>query len=230
MSEEHKVLALIPARGGSKGVTRKNLRELGGKPLIAYSIEEAFKSRYVTDVIVSSDDEEILSVAQSYKSRILKRPAELAMDNTPSIDVVIHALTELQGYSHIVLLQPTSPFRTAEDIDNCLQTCFSSCSACVSVVEADKPPQWMYTITDDHVIVPLMFERTYTRRQDIPKSYALNGAVYAAEVNRLLVTRAFMTIDTKSYIMPKERSLDIDTPLDLEIAEFFISKRMNGIS
>lgn len=226
MKKECSVIALIPARGGSKGVHKKNIRLVGGKPLIAWTIEAAKKSKYIDRIVVSTDDREIATVSRDYHVEILERPKELAKDDTPGIDVVIHALTNIQGYTHVVLLQPTSPLRTVEDIDHCIEICLHDrAEACVSVCEAGTPPYWMYTIDEHKRLTPFVPNvKTYTQRQIVPKVYSLNGAVYVANVNWLLKTKTFLTEQTLSYIMPQERSIDIDTPFDLEIADYLLRK------
>ncbi|MFK2827246.1 acylneuraminate cytidylyltransferase family protein [Bacillus sp. B190/17] len=222
MIDSKKVLAIIPARGGSKGVRRKNIRNLAGKPLIAWTIEEGRKSKYIDRLILSSEDVEIIEVAKSYGCDVpFVRPKELAKDNTPGIEPVLHAVSELEGYDFVVLLQPTSPLRTVTDIDKCIEKCIlEKADACVSLVEADKSPYWMYYVDDRSKMSNIMYtEKKYSRRQDIPSVYVLNGAVYVANVGWLKVHKTFLTTNTISYIMPKKRSYDIDTELDFLICE-----------
>ena len=222
-----KVLAIIPARGGSKGVPRKNIREVAGKPLIAWTILEARKSMYIDRIIVSTDDQEISDVAQQWGCEIpFMRPEHLAQDNTPGIEPVIHAIESLPGYDYVVLLQPTSPLRTIEDIDGCIELCASkvACS-CVSVTEPDKNPYWMFTIDVHGKMQPLLEGKTLiSRRQDLPAVYALNGAVYVADAKSIVETRSFITDDTVPYIMSKNNSIDVDTETDLIVAEIFLKR------
>lgn len=227
MINNKSVLAIIPARGGSKGVFKKNIRQVGGKPLIAWSITEAMKSRYIDKLILSSEDEEIIKVAEVNGCEVpFVRPYELALDDTPGIDPVLHAMEMLPGYDYIVLLQPTSPLRTVEDIDQCIELCVSySAQSCVSVTEPDKSPYWMYTIQKDGILEPLLSTPFVTRRQDLPHVYSLNGAVYAAESQWLAQNKTFLTEGTLAYVMPKERSLDIDTELDLKICDFLLNSK-----
>jgi CMP-N,N'-diacetyllegionaminic acid synthase len=132
MIGERKVLGLIPARGGSKGVARKNIREVRGKPLIAWTIEEARRSIYLDRLVLSSEDTEIMEIARSFGCEVpFRRPEELAADDTPGIDPVLHALRELPGFDYVALLQPTSPLRTAEDIDGCIERCVAKRRASV---------------------------------------------------------------------------------------------------
>lgn len=226
-----KVLAIIPARGGSKGVPRKNIREVAGKPLIAWTILEAKKSRYIDRLIVSTDDLEIADVARLWGGEVpFMRPAQLSQDNTPGIEPVIHALESLPDYDYVVLLQPTSPLRTSEDIDGCIELCEGkSAGFCVSVTEPDKSPYWMYTIDGLGKMQPLLKEhKDISRRQDLPPVYALNGAVYVADVKSVIKTRSFITEETVPYVMQKENSIDIDTAADLVVAEVYL-ERLNRI-
>lgn len=220
------VLGIIPARGKSKGVPRKNMKRLGGKPLIAWTIEESKKSRYLDRFILSSEDEEIMLFARYLGCDVpFVRPVELAQDDTPGIEPVLHALETLpERYDYVVLLQPTSPLRTKEDIDRCIELCVKqNASSCVSVTESDKSPYWMYVLNEIGKITPLLeTEKRYNRRQDLPKVYTVNGAVYIAEVGWLLSNRSFMSNETHGYIMPRERSVDIDTELDFKFAQFLL--------
>ena len=227
MIQGKSILAIIPARGGSKAVPRKNLREIAGKPLIAWAIEEGRKSRYIDRLILSSEDEEIIRIAQSWGCEVpFVRPAELARDETPGIEPVLHALSALpERYDYVVLLQPTSPLRLAEDIDGCVETCLRQHAfACITVTEVDQSPLWMYRLDTSRHIVPLLDQkRLPDRRQDLPKVYILNGAVYVAQTDWLRQQRTFLTAETVAHIMPRERSLDVDTELDLKICESLIS-------
>ena len=219
------VLAIIPARGGSKGVPRKNVRDVAGKPLIAWTIEEAKKSQFIDRLILSSEDIEIIEVAKDWGCEVpFIRPKELSQDHTPGIDPVLHALMLLPGYDYIVLLQPTSPLRNAADIDSCIEICVKhGVSSCVSVTEPDASPYWMYHLGSQNQLIPLFTEgAVFSRRQDLPKTYSLNGAVYVARCSVLISRRTFVGEDTVAYIMPKIRSVDIDTELDLEYARAII--------
>lgn len=221
------VLAVIPARGGSKGVPRKNIRDLGGKPLIAWTIEAARGSRYIDRLVLSSEDAEIIKVAREWGCDVpFVRPDELAQDDTPGIEPVMHALSCLPGYDYVVLLQPTSPLRTHKDIDSCIEACVSSAAdACVSVTEPDKSPYWMYTVDTRGKMSPLIKTgESILRRQDLPKAYALNGAVYVAATAPLAGSRSFLTENTVAYTMPKLSSIDIDTEADLFIAEALLTR------
>ncbi len=220
MIDGKSVLAIIPARGGSKGVPRKNIREAGGKPLIAWTIEEAKKSKYIDRLILSSDDAEIIQVAQSWGCEApFVRPAELAQDDTPGIDPVLHAMEILPEYEIVVLLQTTSPLRSVADIDACIEQCMTNqANACVSLTQAEQSPYWMYTVGTGGEMQPLIpTSQVFARRQDLPQAYILNGAVYVARRDWLRQSKTFLTGETLGFVMPPERSLDIDTELDLQI-------------
>jgi CMP-N,N'-diacetyllegionaminic acid synthase len=213
-----KVLALIPARGGSKGLPGKNILRVAGRPLLAWSVDAAREARSVDRVVLSSDDGDIIAAARACGCEVpFVRPAALATDTATTIDVVTHALEALPGYDVIVLLQPTSPLRTAADIDAACELLASSgAPACVSVSPVDQSPYLMYRIGDNQDLVPVVeASPAATRRQDLPAVYALNGAVYVADVTWLRRARTFVTRETVAYVMPSERSIDIDTPADL---------------
>jgi CMP-N,N'-diacetyllegionaminic acid synthase len=208
------VLAIIPARGGSKGIPKKNIYEAAGKPLIAWTIEEARKSTYIDRLILSSDDDEIMAAGVRYGCEVpFRRPPELARDDTPGSAPVLHAINMLPGYDYVVLLQPTSPLRTAEDIDACLALCERhSAASCVSVVEAEENPYWMFRVGEKDRMVSLFPGLPlHARRQDLPKVYELNGAIYVSAVDQMLRHETFLTDDTVMYVMPRDRSIDIDT-------------------
>ena len=225
MIENKTVLAVIPARGGSKGVPRKNIRKVAGKPLIAWTIEKANKSQYIDRLVVSTDDQEIADIAAQWGGEVpFLRPDELAQDDTPGIAPVIHMLATIRpAYDLVVLLQPTSPLRTVEDIDGAIALLVKrDARACVSVVEPDKSPYWMYSLDKFGHLMPLL-GGDYACRQDIPPVYALNGAVYVADVCWLLRKQVFVSDETVAYIMPKERSIDIDSETDLAISTIILS-------
>ncbi len=223
MIDGHSVLGVILARGGSKGLPRKNVRDLAGKPLIAWTIEAGHESEYIDRLILSSDDADIIAVAEEYGCEVpFQRPSELARDDTPSMDALLHAMNQLPSYDYITLLQPTSPLRTASDIDATIKTCVKHrAPACVTVTEADKPPQWMYTLREGHRLEPVLGrDETVYRRQDAPDTYVLNGAVFVARSGWLRRRETFHGDETVAYVMPSERSADVDTELDLEWCEW----------
>jgi CMP-N,N'-diacetyllegionaminic acid synthase len=216
-------LGLIPARSGSKGIPGKNLSNLGGRPLIEWTIRKAQLSELITRIVVSTDDPKIASVANSLGCDVpFLRPEEISGDETPMIDVACHALNSLkEPYQYLVLLQPTSPFRSANDIDNCIRRCNDDgAPSCVSISETEKSPYWTYKLDRSRYLSPIMGNSNqFSRRQDVPKSYAINGAVYVSAVKQLKKIRQFISPETLGYIMPPERAIDIDTPFQLKIAQ-----------
>jgi N-acylneuraminate cytidylyltransferase len=221
-----RILGLIPARGGSIALPRKNVLPLGGKPLIAWTINAALASKYLDRVVLSSDDPEIMDVAQAWGCEVpFRRPAKLSAAETPTIEVVLHALHQLPGFDYVVLLQPTSPLRTALDIDGALEKCIlAQAPSCVSVVWVEKSPQWMYYLNDEQRLRPVLADETMaSRRQDVEPVYALNGAVYVAQTKTLQDSAQFVTAGTIGYVMPPDRSPDVDTELDLRWCEFLLS-------
>lgn len=227
------VLALVTARGGSTGLPRKNLREVGGRSLVARAVQAGQRAETVDRVVLSSDDPEIIQAALLAGCDVpFVRPAALAGDEARSIDVVRHALEALpERYGLLVLLQPTSPLRGAEDVDAAVELCVrGGAPACVSVCAADKPPFWMHGLDERLRLQPILPEyRQASRRQDLPQAYAINGAVYVARTDWIMVLDSFIGSDTLGYVMPRERSIDIDDELDLAIAEV-LETRLEGDS
>jgi N-acylneuraminate cytidylyltransferase len=227
MINKKTVLAVIPARGGSKGIPRKNIRMLAGKPLIAWTIEEAKKSKYIDRLILSSEDDEIIKVAKEWGCEVpFVRPAALANDDTPGIEPVLHAINALtEKYDYIMLLQPTSPLRTVDDIDNSLNYMVKhSASVCVSISEVNENPYWMFTLDKQRQLRLLINQANIsTRRQDLPRTFMPNGALYIAVTDYLKKEKTFYSDLTIGYIMPKERSHDIDTEIDFMICGLYLS-------
>jgi len=227
------VLGVIPARGGSKGLSRKNILHLAGKPLIAYTIEVALSTSFLDRLIVSTDDEEIAKVAHQHGAEVpFCRPFDLARDETLVYPVLIHAVQWLSEHQDcnpdfVLLLQPTSPLRTVEDIDAAINIAITAeAEAVVSVTPVHQHPYWMKQVTEDGRLTDhLPLERFPNRRQDLPVVYALNGAIYLAETRILLERQTFYTDRTYAYIMPPERSLDIDSKWDLYLAELVLKDR-----
>lgn len=214
-----KVLAVITARGGSKGLPRKNVLLAAGKPLIAWTVEAALAASVVDRVVLSSDDDEIISAASAAGCDIpFRRPPELATDKASSMDVIFHALHQLPGYEFVVLLQPTSPMRTAADIEAAFRLMQAhNAPACVSVSEVDQSPYWMYKLTaEDRLSALLKPLDDVSRRQDLPPVYTLNGAIYIARIEWLIQNQSFLGPETVAYQMPKSRSIDIDDIYDFQ--------------
>jgi N-acylneuraminate cytidylyltransferase len=229
MIEGKTILAVITARGGSKGVPGKNIRVVAGKPLIVWTIEEAKKSKYIDRLILSSEDGGIIDVAKQHGCEApFVRPEELAGDEVSGVAPLIHAIETLQErYDYTMLLQPTSPLRIAADIDGCVEYCMSrKAPSCVSVVESEKPPYWMYLLREDGTMKPFVDVKLKSvRRQDLPTVYVINGAVYLTQTETLVRERSFHPEGTVAYKMPAERSLDIDTKLDVILSECLLLRR-----
>ncbi|MBA3677867.1 MAG: acylneuraminate cytidylyltransferase family protein [Sphingosinicella sp.] len=222
-------LALIPARGGSKGIPRKNVRMLAGQPLIAWSIQAALASARIDAVVVSTEDEEIAEVARNAGAEVpFMRPVELSADDTPGIEPTLHAIDMLPAYDAVLLLQPTSPLRTTADIDGILALAGEThAQAIVSVCEAEDHPAWMYRLGAGGNLHRLFPGENVDRRQDLPKVFSLNGAMYFGRTQWLRAQRSFLGEGTVGYPMSAEDSVDIDGPLDWSLAEILLAKR-NG--
>ena len=222
-------MAVIPARGGSKGLPQKNIRNICGKPLIGWTIEAAQKSADIDRLILSSEDRAILAVAEKYSSEVpFLRPQSLARDDTPSIDVILHVIDNIgQLYDYVVMLQPTSPMRTVEDIDGCIEfTMDRKAVACVSITRVTKSPYWMFKLDNRQRLSPVVKSPiSANRRQELPLTYVLNGAIYFAETQWLQKNKAFVTDQTIGYQMKYENSIDIDSELDLLWFEFLHNHR-----
>jgi CMP-N,N'-diacetyllegionaminic acid synthase len=226
-------LAVIPARGGSKAIPHKNIKPLAGKPLIAWTIEAALHCRKLSRLIVSTDDPEIAKVALQWGAEVpFLRPAELARDESSSLSVVLHLIHwfEEQGLpapEHVLLLQPTSPFRTTEDIEAAIELAGSpKADAVVSVCEAKVHPFLCKRIREDGMLADFIpSNMDYERRQDLPPAYNLNGAIYLNRCETLLGEGTFLPRNTLPYVMPPERSLDLDTLLEWHLAELMLEDK-----
>jgi len=225
------ILGLIPARGGSKGLPRKNIKLLLGKPLIAWTIEQALASKYLDKVIVSTEDKEIAEISKKYGAEIpFMRPKKLAEDNAKGIDVVLHAIDwlkkndRLKQYDLIILLQPTSPLRKPEDIDKAIELLFlKEAKAIVSVCEVDHHPLWANTLPEDGCMKDFIRREAMNKnRQELPVFYRLNGAIYLAYCNYIKEQKSFFGKDTFAYIMSQERSIDIDNEIDFKLTEILM--------
>lgn len=224
MSGFPSILGIITARGGSKGLPRKNVLPFVGKPLIFWTIEAAHQARTLERVILSTDDPEIMDVAVKAGCEVpFVRPAALAEDESDHFAVLVHAIEKLeQSFDYVVLLQPTSPLRSAEDIDRCIEFCLKEkAPAGISVCESEVSPYLTYRLDPDSRMSHILSESAPDlRRQSMPKTYHPNGAVYVANTRWFLKHRMFITDETVAYLMPRERSFDIDTELDFRIAEY----------
>jgi CMP-N-acetylneuraminic acid synthetase len=235
-NEGRRVLGTICARGGSKGVPKKNIRPLCGKPLIAYTIETALQCKALDRVIVSTDDPEIRDVALSYGAEApFLRPSELATDKAskwPVLRHVVSTLEQMEGYTCDIVLDmdPTSPLREAADIDACLRMLLEEkADTIITVCEAPKNPYFnMVEDQDGGVQLCKVPERPITCRQDAPRVYAMNASIYAMWRAFLMEKDGVFAGRTKAYVMPPERSVDIDRELDFEFVEFLMRRRVRA--
>ncbi len=222
MIDGKKVLAMIPARGGSKSVKRKNIREVLGRPLISWTIDAAKKSKYIDRLIVSSEDTEIITTAKLLGCDApFVRPEHLAKDDVPGAFAAVHALEQLPEYDILVFLQPTSPLRETEDIDRAIElSAKHGWSPLASVVETEGSVYWMYWVEEGRPMQALLeHDRINLNRQLLKQAYILNGAVFVATADFVKTKKTFLTEKTIGYVMPRERSLDINGEWDLRILE-----------
>lgn len=222
MYRDKTFLVVIPARGGSKRLPRKNILNLCGKPLISYSIEAGLKSRYIDTTIVTSDNEEILSIAKQYGAKTIKRPDDLANDTATTFDAIRHTIENVEDYDYIVLLQPTSPLRNEKHVDEAIELLESkNADAVVSVCEMDHSPLWSNTLPQDGNMTNFLRDEVLNKRsQDLEKYYRLNGAIYICKTDKLLKEKKFMLKESIfAYKMDSESSVDIDEEIDFKIAQ-----------
>lgn len=228
MYKNKKIIGWIPARGGSKGIPRKNIIDLCGKPLISYSITAALQSEYIDYVMVSTDDEEIAAVAREWGAEIpFLRPAELASDTAKTVDAVVYTVQALrdQGmeFDTVVLLQPTQPLRTAEDIDGAIETYMEAgCTPLVSVSRVEDHPLLIRSIQENQ-LVPLLNVSSTCRRQDMPDYYRVNGCIYINEADQIDENTSFND-NSLPFVMDNSHSVDIDAMRDLYMAKYYLEQ------
>jgi len=232
MSADLKVLGIIPARGGSKGIPRKNLVPLAGKPLLSYTIHAAQTSSRLTRAVLSSEDDEIVNVGRSYGIDVpFVRPAILATDEARSVEVAKHALQFVENeqgttYDLVCLLQPTCPLRTASDIDRAITELEESdADSIVSLAPIEDPHPFKMMRINDGLIHPLFPDQWHEslRRQELPPTFYLNGAIYCVRREVLLDRSSLWGKKTLAYIMPAERSVNIDSIVDVKLAESLLA-------
>ena len=227
MIDDRKILGVIIARGQSKGLPRKNILDLGGKPVIAWSIESARDSRHLDRTVFSTEDKEIADIARRHGGDVpFLRPADLASDESLVEEAVIHAVDALEEtYEFAVLLQASSPLRTGADIDACIEHCVRrKASACAAVTIPGDTPYKMYTMDDGERLIPAIDQKCkIQRRQDLPVVYKPNGCVFVAEIDWLRRSGLFLNSNTIGYLMPADRSIDIDTIRDLQLARLIVN-------
>lgn len=236
MMADQKVLGIIPARGGSKGLPRKNIQPLNGKPLIAWSIEAGKASRYVDTLMVSTDDEEIAGIARQWGAEVpFLRPAELATDTTPSFDVIRHAVEfyrrQERHFAYLVLLEPTSPLRETSDIDESLEKLsrHAEADAVVSICQAEAVhPRFLVALDEKGFLRPYEEGKNpVVRRQDLTPVYFFEGTIYAARTDAYLARQTFYTEKTLSHVVPRWKSPEVDDLYDLIMIEAVLKYRQS---
>jgi len=223
-------LAIIPARGGSERLPNKNKLNLCGKPLISWTIEAAKRSKYINKIAVTSDDSEILKIAEKSSVEIIVRPDELASNTATSVDVIKHSLENLDTYEYVVLLQPTSPLRNYRHIDESIKFLKQkNADAIISVCKTDHNPLWSNKL-DNNLSMSNFIENEQLnkRSQDLKKFFRLNGAIYICKTKNFLKENTFfLKNNIFAFIMDKKSSIDIDDEFDFEIATAYMSKRVS---
>lgn len=222
------IIAIIPARGGSKGIVGKNIKLLNGKPLICHTIKEALKSKYLGTIFVSTDNPKIAEISKKCGANVIERPPELAADDSSTIDAIYHAIDIIKcNYipDIVVLLQPTSPLRSTNDIDAAIELFLNmDCDAVISMCKVEHPLYWYFKIENDDLKPLFGDEYLKMRRQDLPDVYRPNGAIYITTVKNLYKNNGFYCDKSVPYIMPPERSIDIDEEIDFKLAELLIQE------
>ena len=225
------ILGIIPARGGSKGIPFKNIVDLNGKPLIRWAIEASISCRFIDKTIVSTNDSKIKKISLESGAEVpFKRPEIYSRDDSTSFSVIEHALNWLkkhgQNFDVVVLLQPTSPLRTSVDIDEALKYYSKiNANAVISVCKSEHNPLWANTLPSDFNMTDFLGKEISNKnRQQLPQFYRLNGAIYISDVNYFFENKGFLGKKTYAYIMPEERSIDIDTEIDLALSKILLAK------
>lgn len=237
MYKNQKILAVIPARGGSKGIPSKNIISVGGVPLISYSIDCADGSHYIDKTIISTNSLEIKNIAEEYIQTHHKkieipflRPEELSLDTSQTIECIVHAINWLrenkgERYDYVVVIQNTSPLRKSWHIDEAIEKLLQSSErSLVSVSEVEEHPIFMRNIQEDGVVKNLLNVSSTIRRQDLPKIYKVNGAIFIQKIDSHFSLESSLNDGKLAYLMEKKYSVDIDTYLDIKIVEFYLEK------
>lgn len=228
--EEDKVLAIVPARAGSKGLKNKNIKPLLGKPLIGWVLEEAAKSKEIDDIVVTTDSHKIAKIAARYGAKIpFLRPKGLALDSTPGIRPILHALhfykTGFGLPDIVVCLQCTSPLTRACDMDKAIKMFRrSKFDSLISVCPVKESPHWMVSINSRKQLKPVLDKKLRSSRQELPPTYRFNGAIYISRPQTLLKKQSWLTENTGAFVMKKEISFDIDTKEDFLAVKDYLKK------
>jgi len=225
------VLGIIPARGGSKGVKDKNIRIIAGEPLIQYAINACKESGRLSTFVVSTDSEKIMAIAEKTGTQVIQRPKEIAMDTSSVVDAALHVLKALETKNYhfdaVMLLQPTSPIRTGEDVDKAIGLLEESheIDGVISVIRVeDTHPARMYEVDQDGIICSLQPVYENYRRQDLPPIFLRNGAIYLVRREQLVENRTFMPKKKIGIVMRSDYSVNIDTELDVLTAEVILTE------
>lgn len=222
MYKNKKILAIVPARGGSKRIPGKNMRILGNKPLIGWTLVQAKASEFIDTIVVSSDDYSTLEYAKSSSVEGFKRSDKASRDLATAEEVIVEILSQYHGYEYFVYLQPTSPLRRDTDIDSAIRQCLDGSSmSCVSVVKSNILPYWFYRIEEQRMLPYIA--KTSKVRQELPVPFLTNGAVYVCNIDYYMITRNLVDDNTLAYEMSEQSSLDIDSEFDFKMAEMLIN-------
>jgi CMP-N-acetylneuraminic acid synthetase len=227
-------IAFIFARGGSKGLPRKNILSMGGKPLLAHAINSAMQVNDISEVFVSTDDDEIAKVAKDYNSKVINRPKELAQDESPEILSWKHAINYIHDKGYIcdkfLSLPPTAPLRNSEDIQSCLDLLDDQADLVITITESQRSPFFNMVTLDDNDYVKLFAtsDEKYSRRQDAPKNYDITTVAYVARPDYIMDAENLYDGRVKAVYVPRERAIDIDTELDFFIADAMYSRGKNN--
>ena len=230
MYQNNKILALIPARGGSKGIKKKNIIEINGLPLIAYTLKESQNSRYLDRTIVSTEDLEIKEVVEKYGGEVpFLRPIELAQDHSKTIDCIVYSIDMLkklgEEYDYVMILQCTTPLRKACHIDESIEKIINSTErSLVSVSEVEEHPILMRTLNTDGSLSNLLNKNSTMRRQDFPKVYKVDGAIYIQKIDENFNENISLNDGKLAYIMDRKYTVDIDEYLDIAKVEFYLKE------
>jgi len=236
MKTEYKVIAIIPARGGSKGLPRKNIKLLCGEPLIAHTIKAALASKRISEVVVSTEDEEISEISTSYGAKVIKRPEELARDDSPTIDTIMHVINwfEEKGeyFDIVALLEATSPLRKKDDLDNAIELFMENidkADSLVSVGEVHTENPYITKRIKEGLVKPLItFEEGFHQRQQLPASYFPYGVIYMSKVDALKKYKAFYQERTIPYFLERWQNYEIDDLYDFMCIEAILKYRLES--
>ncbi len=228
------IIIVILARGGSKGIPRKNIALVNGKPLLAYAIEKSKAIKYTCDVLVSTDDNEIAAIAEEYGALVpFLRPKDLALDNTESLPVVQHAVSFMENqnckkYDFVLYVQPTSPLCRVEDIESCIDALVNNpqYNSAVTTVKVGTHPFKMKRLVDGERLINLIDQgfEDMRPRQSLPPVYRRTGAVYASRRNVVMLQNTLVGDPCYAVLVPEETAIDIDSPIDLELVKLIMKK------